>query len=1141
MTPLGDESSIDSVSTATKQSFAFTIDNFNDKDCDPAAAAAKYKNMLERFQNRHRRGTSMGKLESTNGKDSALTSPVATSLTKAQSIENNQANTNISKQNDNEMDAVPKVKLRVRDRSTSRVRDSNKRHSWSPRSSTNELTTTATAAISNSSAANKLSNQTQAQIKNRLDAMPPQGSTRKVTKNIPPPLQLPKSNLSVANNRAQQQQQSQPQHFTPRSTAMQMALQKVDFLCLQPPLTDFNHLNIDGDDISETGTYTLDGDNYTEEQKDLMNIDSKLQKARKAGKTHNPNRPTELDIPSADTHFITKIPVTTSSRNNILEVNFYHDPTPVPIRTNANDFMHNSHQSATSYLEKIKSRVLRNMSATKNVVQQIDNASSEKPMSSDVGTFTSVTTSGVLAKQSALDPRPKLTRRSSLSTSQIDSSEYVSNESKLKNSGVSVYSGGGFTDHQKAEYRLNVFTNQKESQKFAPNRSFIETPPESPSVFNTNVTADQTNMSDTAILKTAQNKNDWIQEWARNARARSLANETKKNRQIQVQELMTRSYTCSEAGESLTDDSLFNSQRSAVYNKSLAERYRLVGEIDYSSDPAISSSYSPRSNADTSIQKPPKSPSKIPSPLHSIGRARSASRTRSSLQNMMQQDAAEAESYLQKTAAAINNLQQSLSRKSSLQSPHHSGSPRMHTNNSHTAYYSPDEYSPQHSLNSPTGDYQPTALRNVHKRNLSMESYNRDKHSNLMTSSFNEQQLKLLSGAGGDYNMHMLRGRKNSFDGNLQLLLHASPGSRKANWSSQQSAREASKRTRNNEQVQAQENALSPLRRSSSFSAKVATARAARPQFQNLYTPPAARHNYVPPPHENQRGDINAIKKSASSNNFGNVYSDYDENLAYYIKDEDDYENVEDYCSSGDDLEIHEDYDYNVEVADARDEPNPVAVPLSNTRYNKALLMRIERSKQKVTGGGLPSAGSVKTVIGGVVACPNTPEMPRRSIKSAPRSNAARQSMPRDSSLNRLAGQIPNSLASAKKQILQTAAAVPANSGSRSTSVTGRVQPKYLDISKYKPAQGNNFLRKNDAKSTLKSGGVESMKRSPSSSSMGISRGDPTRASNRSTKSVASVMTASGTSLSSSARGASAVRRDTSGISNYLNFVFRIL
>lgn len=71
------------MTTSARQSLAFTIDNFNDKECDAAAQAAKYKSMMERFQSRHRRGASMSKLENTDSAGAKAQTP--TRLTSSQS------------------------------------------------------------------------------------------------------------------------------------------------------------------------------------------------------------------------------------------------------------------------------------------------------------------------------------------------------------------------------------------------------------------------------------------------------------------------------------------------------------------------------------------------------------------------------------------------------------------------------------------------------------------------------------------------------------------------------------------------------------------------------------------------------------------------------------------------------------------------------------------------------------------------------------------------------------------------------------------------------------------------------------------------------------------------------------------------
>ncbi|KAH8379523.1 hypothetical protein KR009_005424 [Drosophila setifemur] len=994
-------------STATKSGLAFTIDHFDASENDAAAQAARYKNMMERFQNRHKRGASMSKLETENTSATNTSNSGRHSQRSSLDAGSSMADdiSSLTAATPNSEQAPPlggQVKMRVRDRSASRVRDASKRHSWSPRSSANQAPEPARPAP--------------------RSKMPPPQAPAKGTSNL------------VANRTTNQ--------FTPRSTAMQLALRHVEMLCPQPPLADGKLLSEENDAISEAGTYTLDGDNYTEEQKDLMNIDRSGKGA--AAKL----RPKQL-------------PVKSNRGSNVLEVNYYHE-TPLQEQQTLAQQLQPQRSSTGAYLDQLKSRVLRQHAPLSPPTPPSPKA--------DVGCFTSVTTSGVLAKQRGLDTHPKLTRHShSLSTSQIDSSEYVSNEAKLRHTQAL---SGSATDRQKAEYRLNVFTTSTNQQ--AGHHQLPETPPT------------PTQGSEATLLQTAQTKQDWIQEWARNARARSLAQDVsgtsasrrkqqqQQQAQAQAQQLMTRSYNCSDTGgDSLTDDSLslYNQQRqyaaAAKLNRSLAERYRLLGDCDYASDPALCS-HGGQAVAMEPPYKPPKSPSKIPSPLHTLGRARSASRSRPPT-----------DAYLEQTAAAISNLQQSLSRRSSVKSPAQS--------------------SPQHSLESGMGAG--AGVGGGYRRS--------PLHRALMTSSINEAQLQLLT--SGEYLLKQLRRRKNS--------LEYDPG--------QEMEEEQS-------HPQPAAAPLSPLRRSSSFQQQQLQqqkgqhpVRQARPNFQNLYTPPAARHAHaLSTAHHQHHQQPQHLKKSASSNNFEQAYSDYDNELQYYINDEDEMGTTGAYYSSNEEED--------------EQETQGTVTALSNTRMNKALLMRIERSKQRVAGTAQTPAKPTSAPAGklnlaqsgaGLVACPNTPEMPRRGIKSAPRTAApgsgnrnTRQSMPRETSLSRLAQQVPSSLANAKKQLLQTAnAGVVANSGGQ------RVQPKYLDISKYKPVQSNSFLRKNDAKSTLKPS--ESMKRSPSASSMGLSRGEGTRASNRSVRSNVSAMNTSTTSLgggNQGGRASSAARRDAS-------------
>jgi len=269
--PAADEEENSSESNATtKASLAFTIDHFDASENDSAAQAARYKNMMERIQSRHKRGASMSKLEtdkdtttatSTSGRQSQRSSLDAGS-SMADDVSSVTAATPSSEQ------APPvQVKMRVRERSASRVRDASKRHSWSPRSSANAPEPSAAPA--------------------------PRPTSRS---KLPPPLAATKGTSNLVANRTANQ-------FTPRSTAMQLALRQVEMMCPQPPLADCKPL-AENDAVSEAGTYTLDGDNYTEEQKDLMNIDRNGKGVKQ--------RPKQL-------------PVKSNRGSNVLEVNYYHE------------------------------------------------------------------------------------------------------------------------------------------------------------------------------------------------------------------------------------------------------------------------------------------------------------------------------------------------------------------------------------------------------------------------------------------------------------------------------------------------------------------------------------------------------------------------------------------------------------------------------------------------------------------------------------------------------------------------------------------------------------------------------------------------------------------------------------------------
>lgn len=1128
----------ESPQTKSQQCLAFTIE-FSEGEssaASTAAAQARYKNMVERFQNRHRRGASLSKLDdSGSGNNSGSTTPISTA-SRPSRIMSQQQQKQHQKNEINSESESNKVKLRIKERSTSGVRDASKRHSWSPRSSSHEPL-----------------EQQQLQLQQKQNKSGSGGSKEKpsipkgVIKDFSTNLKLSmKSSPSTKNTKKlvtdmpSRQPKNTHQHylydddnnekiltktttFKPRSTALQLALNKIEFICPEPPLDDFrqNPEGNEGDEtVSETGTYTVDGDNYTEEQKELMNIDKTYVDNQDLISNNNQLRPNELSLHHNHNK---KSSVTNDDgvienpkRNNILEINYYHDSTSL--------------KPKVSYLEKIKSKV---RSVAKSPAEKKSNSST------DVGVFTSVTTSGVLSIKPTLDSHPKVTRRNSLTKSHVDSSEYVSTVAAA--SAITSLSDKGssgdkkkdsttyqlpFTDHQKAEYKLNLFTattvNQTDSQilneNYVVESSDMSTPitPDSPS----NSSFTKSIISETGLQK-AQSKNDWIQEWARNARARSQSATTTNNSvssgvvntTASVNEQMSRSYNFdSTSTEFMGNAPLYrngNNKATTIVDHHRFHHRMGIGDFDYSSDPNVSVSVKNGQPQIPLNSRPPISPSKIPSPMHTVGRARSVSRTRSNLQDLSPTTAKSVVSppsdistdiYLQETADAISNLTQ-LSRKNSFHSSPNAtttvksppsvssagNSPRHHVFSQH---YSADEYSPTHTANASShhrhyqhnnGQHHHLSHANVHKRNLSLDYRN-----NLMSNSLNTETLaSMLTNQQGS----STRSRQHSYDSNITM------GSRGAYESPKLFQRKAyidqTGTLVSTKQVQ------SPIRRSSSFSTKpISRGGDVSSNNGGSGSNSTSKHHQQTTTSNIQR---NPIQKSASSSSFRKMYSDYDDNIAYYINDEDDLVDAEYYGSSDDYDEINSDYISSSAQKTVVELTEPPVEPLTKARSNKALLMRIERSKQRATG--LQNNTSKATISRGVIACPNTPEMPRRAVQSATRSSI-RQSVPRDSSLNRLKAEMPNSLASAK-QLFQTAAAATTSSTPTTANQSKKVQPKYMDISKYKPVQGANFLRKDETKSTLMTRSTE-IKRSPSSASVSLNRNDPIRASNRSAKSSSS-------------------------------------
>ena len=549
------------------KNMAFTIDFGSGKQIDEQ----RHKNLLERFQNRHRRGVSLSKVEDEMGDSSSssqltakLKSPASAKLPRKGSVTR-------EIETPQKPSSAGGVKLRDKSKAT-QIKDASKRHSWSPRSSMVEQTATA---------------QPQRQSK------PTPG---KVSNPLERPLKL---------------------HALSKADVKPMPPTTLNIQCLQTPLEN-KESQINDDQVSEAGTYTLDGDNYTEEQKEKMNIDklamdheAELLGRKLAISESGSNIETDLEVIDLDqpNEHVARH-AAEGSRKNILEVSFYHQEPATNVASNA--------KHKVSYLEKLKSRM-------KNIGDKTFHKS--KSPDGDAGMFTSVTTSGVLSIKPRLETNPRLKRKNSLTKSQIDSSEYVQGIQRPD-------SKGPITDNDKsiaAGYQLNIFPKQSPTK----NRK------ESVGSSNTSIS-------------TAATKDDWIQEWARNAREFSRQKRTpiapvmsssynfegprEKSDQFSYfgDDVMSRSDSkpqYEEFGDNLEkyhqknhhhqkkpptpenhhDDNILHRQSNNLSNHgsvSSARGRRILRDFDMNKE-------EPRMSTSFNI-KPPISPSRIPSPIGSV-------------------------------------------------------------------------------------------------------------------------------------------------------------------------------------------------------------------------------------------------------------------------------------------------------------------------------------------------------------------------------------------------------------------------------------------------------------------------------------------------------------------------------------------
>lgn len=415
--------------------------------------------------------------------------------------------------------------------------------------------------------------------------------------------------------------------------------------------------------------------------------------------------------------------------------------------------------------------------------------------------------------------------------------------------------------------------------------------------------------------------------------------------------------------------------------------------------------------------------------------------------------------YLEKTAEAISSLKR-LQRENS--SPKNSARQRNNYDS---------DYAYQHL--------------NIHKRNLSL-----DGTSTINATKMNYGQNFDAKNAAMQKFEQRNRGhvRHNSFESKLITLDQSSSGggASQRNAFDQTSPSQQRKFLTEQQQRKQQygENAYpcspnSPIRRSTSFSVRHRDRSIESIPLHNANANRVTSGKATSPSHHmNGKG---TLQKSASSSSFNKLAlqgtppisssyrtisssDDYNEELKYYINDDTDLNlNVYSNDNAQNLLYMTDDSDDNNDDGNLTNSRKHSDVPISHTRYNKAFLMRVEQSKQTTS---MAPRGASAVPPKGLIACPNTPEMPRRN--SAQRASFRdRTSMPRDSSLSRIKQDLPN-LKAMKKTLTSEPSKALSTTSSGSTKSQGKVLPKYLDISKYKSNSGQGtFLRRDESKSTL--------------------------------------------------------------------------
>lgn len=170
------------------------------------------------------------------------------------------------------------AKVKLRDKRNAAMREPSKRHSWSPRTTTTATSTPAVVAV----APEKSSARTETRGVPKTDPEPPpqhmtiNGKFTAKSSVLARVLVDTRNSTRTVIEEAAISPVVQVQYQPPPEPMRQLPEAPPPFQCDAQPLVDDSR-GMEGADeeLSDAGTYTLDGDNYTEEQKEMMEIDNR--------------------------------------------------------------------------------------------------------------------------------------------------------------------------------------------------------------------------------------------------------------------------------------------------------------------------------------------------------------------------------------------------------------------------------------------------------------------------------------------------------------------------------------------------------------------------------------------------------------------------------------------------------------------------------------------------------------------------------------------------------------------------------------------------------------------------------------------------------------------------------------------------